>query len=285
MWGSLQLDWPFFLIVVVVIITSCSALPPQMIVSTALLRVCLSVTVVEYLLYVAATRSSRFCVAPLLPPHNFSAPICSVSYLSLSSVSCLRGQKHGAFLNTSHRCHSPAVIFIYQYPLLCFLFFLKQEVVLLFSAWSCLVSSHPMCPVTGTSVGWPWSLGFLVSGVLTPSPAPFSFVLYLFYPFKLPCPPIRYCGFVACIWSISTLQFSLGLLYNTVLHCMSLQTCHVGLSWFSFMFCCNNVVLYTVLTCKMLFPKRNYCPYSSKLWADLMSYFFWFSPSLDSSRK
>ncbi|MED6233227.1 hypothetical protein ATANTOWER_008726 [Ataeniobius toweri] len=47
-----------------------------------------------------------FYVAPLPPPHNVTAPICSVSYLSSNSVSCLRSQKHGAFLNKYYRSQS-----------------------------------------------------------------------------------------------------------------------------------------------------------------------------------
>ena len=89
-------------------------------------------------------------------------------------------------------------------------------------------------------------------GIWCPAPPPpLSLLLNLSRappPTLPPCPPLfdmcpppslppPHCGFVACIRSISTLQSSLSILYNTVPYCMSLQTCHVGLSWFDFMFC------------------------------------------------
>lgn len=94
MWGSLQLDWLFFLVVVVNIITSCSTLLPQMIVSTALLCLCLSV--ISSLLHVAAPSSPhlpRFVLIKTL----LTSLICPIARLSSDSVSCLRRQKHGAF--------------------------------------------------------------------------------------------------------------------------------------------------------------------------------------------
>jgi len=220
-----------------------------MIVSTALLRVCLSVSPRWSILCYMWLPLVFPCFVPHILPFLTTPALWSVPSL-LRLCFSLRRQKHGAFLTRSDRSHTPFSDVHQPMPpfLLSLLPLLKQEVVLLFCVWCCLVSSHALCPVTGTLVGWLWSLGGLVSGVLThlqsvsfaPS-NPLPPLSSLFLPvWALSCPPTRYCGFVACIWSISTPQSSLSIPCNTVLHCMSPQTCPVGLSWFGFMFCCND---------------------------------------------
>lgn len=272
MWGSLQLDWPFSLVVVVVItITSRSHRSPSTddckYSTPACVSVCLS-TVVGSLLYVAAIYP---CFLPHIAPSPLSQPrLSELSHLSvlrsLSSFSSLtlslflRRQKHGAFLTGSDRSHfplppPPSTISTNQCPPPLLPLSLLPEhspqtgsgAPLLRLVLPCFLLMHCVL-FTEILVGWLWSLGGLVSGVLPhPTPSP-SFLtsappqLFPPVPTCLKCvlppsfPPPN-CGFVACIRSISTLQSSLSILYNTVPYCMSLQTCHVGLSWFDFMFC------------------------------------------------
>lgn len=201
--------------------------------------------------------------SPVFTPHHTvclltTSPLWSVScllfsLLSSKSVSRLRRQEHGAFLTSSNRSHptpqqsSP----ISPLSLFCCLFFmnalLKQEMVLL----SSVVPGFGLFLLMHCALLWgprwgDWSLSSLVSTVPTKLQHPFSALSNPLTPLSPPflpvwtvsCLPTPYCGFVACIWSISTLQSSLSILYDTVVHCMSLRTCPVGLFWFGFVFCC-----------------------------------------------
>lgn len=269
MWGSLQLDWPFSLVVVVITITSRSHRSPSTDDCKYSTPACLSVcpsTVVGSLLYVAAIVPCflpHITPSPLSQPHLSdlshpslvsSSPRCSslllflpfcfllFSSLTLSLCREDRSMVHSwlVLIGPTPPQQSPPI----SAPLLCCLFFLntllKQEVVLLSCAWCCLVSSHALCLFlrlwwgdSDLSVAW-----YLVS-CPTPCPSFLTSALPPTVPTFLTClkcvpplPPTTHCGFVACIWSISTVQSSLSILYNTVLYVSADLSCWSVLVWF-----------------------------------------------------
>lgn len=257
MWGSLQLDWPFSLVVVVITITSCSHRSPYTDDCKYSTPACMSVcpsTVVGSLLYVAAI-SPVFCPTshPFSLLHSLTSLICPISlsscsfplFLSYNSVCLSRRQKHGAFLTGSDRSHPQQSM---PHPLSSWTLSSNRKWysslapgVALFLLMHCVL-------LTGTLVGWLWSLSGLVSGVLPHlQPAPFP----SFWPSSLPplSTPFLPVWTVSCssppVWvcCLHLIYFNTAVFSQyTVQHCtvlyVSLQTCHVGLSWFGFMFCC-----------------------------------------------
>lgn len=262
-----------------------TALPPQMIVSTALLRVCLSVRPRWLVLCYMWLRSSPvlYPTSHPLPSHSLTSQSCPISHLLLllfcsllllsNTVSLLRRQKHGAFLTGSDRSHYFSTVSTNQCPppspssAVFFSWTLSSNRkwnsslapgVALFLLMHCVLLLRLWWGDSDLSVAW-----YLVScptplcppSKLLPPPTVLTFPTCLNC--VLPLPPTAHCGFVACIWSISTLQSSLSILYNTVLYCMSVQTCHVGLSWFDFMFCCYyDGIMSLVLMHRMAFRTR-----------------------------
>lgn len=91
-----------------------------------------------------------------------------------------------------------------------------------------------------------------------PPPSPHCpYLSHLFELCPAPLPPPPTVGLLLAS-DLFQLQSSLSILYNTVLYCMSLQTCHVGLSWFDLMFCCyyddcNTRIMSLVLMHRMAF--------------------------------
>lgn len=260
MWGSLQLDWPFSLVVVVIAITSRSHRSPSTDDCKYSTPACVSVcpsTVVGSLLCVAA-------ISPFFLPHITPAHLSQLSHPSLISSSCSllfsfsssslsnsvsHFEKTGAWcipwlvpigsttLQQSSPINAPPPPPTPRPSSAVFL----SETLSSNRKWNSSVASGVtsfllMHPFTETPVGWLWSLGSLVSGV-PPHPVcpPLSLPLPPVWAVFCPLPYTPHCGFVACIWSLPTLQSSLS-----IQHCTVLFVCadrHVGLSWFQFMFC------------------------------------------------